>query len=68
MKEKKPYYIFMIPAKRIEFIGNFVRRKSAENRANRWYYDFVLLDETELAKVENTIWMSLDLAKKYANK
>lgn len=58
----------MIPAKRIEFIGNFVRRKSAENRASRWYYDFVLLDETELAKVENTIWMSLDLAKKYANK
>jgi hypothetical protein len=65
---KTPYYIFMIPAKRIEFIGNFVRRKSAENRASKWYYDFVLLDPTELNKVETTLWNSMHLAKKYINK
>ena len=68
MKPKTAYYIFMLPVKRIEFIGHYVRRESAMKRASKWYYDFVLLEEKDLARIENSLWMSLDIAKKYAGK
>lgn len=68
MKPKTAYYIFTIPNKRIDFIGHYVRRESAMKTANKWYNVFVLLEEKDLARIENSMWISIDLAKKYANK
>jgi hypothetical protein len=65
MKEKTNYFVFMIPAKRLDFIGKFVHRKSAQKRANKWYYDFVLLDETELVNLYSSIGRSVHIASKY---